>query len=67
MSALDDPRETPGLFGLTIDNDVWRVCGVYWCWFIAQMAVGMAMSILMFPIDVHDDGRDACATHRPRR
>lgn len=42
--------ETPGLFGLTIDNDVWRVYGVYWCWFIAQFAVSMAMSILMMPL-----------------
>jgi hypothetical protein len=42
--------ETPGLFGLTIDNDVWRVYGVYWCWFIAQFAVGMAVSILTMPL-----------------
>jgi hypothetical protein len=42
--------EAPGLFGLTIDNDVWRVYGVYWCWFIAQFAVSMAASILTMPL-----------------
>lgn len=42
--------ETPGLFGLTIDNDVWRVYGVYWCWFIAQFAVSTAVSILTLPL-----------------
>ncbi len=42
--------ETPGLLGLTIDNDVWRVYGVYWCWFIAQFVVSFAMSILTMPL-----------------
>jgi hypothetical protein len=42
--------EAPGLFGLTINNDVWRVWGVYWCWVIAQMAISMAMSIVMIPM-----------------
>lgn len=42
--------EAPGLFGLTINNDVWRVWGVYWCWMIAQFAVSMAASILTMPL-----------------
>lgn len=42
--------EAPGLFGLTINNDVWRVWGVYWCWLGAQMAVSTAMSMLMMPL-----------------
>lgn len=42
--------EAPGLFGITIDNDVWRVWGVYWCWLIAQFAIGMAMSIVTMPM-----------------
>jgi hypothetical protein len=42
--------EAPGLFGTTIDNDVWRVWGVYWCWLIAGLAVGMIASVLMIPV-----------------
>jgi hypothetical protein len=41
--------EAPGLFGLTIDNDTWRVWGVYWCWLVTNMAIGMVASMLMFP------------------
>lgn len=42
--------EAPGLFGLTINNDVWRVWGVYWCWLIAQFVVSTAVSILTMPL-----------------
>lgn len=42
--------EAPGLFGITIDNDVWRVWGVYWCWMIAGLVVGTMASILMIPV-----------------
>jgi hypothetical protein len=42
--------EAPGLFGITIDNDVWRVWGIYWCWLLAQFAVSSAMSILTMPL-----------------
>jgi hypothetical protein len=42
--------EAPGLFGLTLDHDTWRVYGVYWCWFLAHLVVGFAMSIVMMPI-----------------
>jgi hypothetical protein len=42
--------EAPGVFGFTIDNDVWRVYGVYWCWFIAQFVVSTATSILTMPL-----------------
>jgi len=42
--------EAPGLFGLTLGEDTWRVYGVYWCWFGAQMVISFAMSILMMPL-----------------
>jgi hypothetical protein len=42
--------EAPGLFGITLDNDTWRVWGVYWCWLVAHMAIGFAMSMLMVPV-----------------
>lgn len=42
--------ETPGLFGLTLNDDVWRVYGVYWCWFLAQFTVSFATSIIMMPV-----------------
>lgn len=41
--------EAPGLFGLTIDNDTWRVYGVYWCWFIAQIAISWVASLITMP------------------
>lgn len=41
--------EAPGLFGITLDYDVLRVYGVYWCWFVAHMAIGVVVSMLMFP------------------
>jgi hypothetical protein len=28
---------------------MWRVYGVYWCWFIGQMVISYAMSILLIP------------------
>jgi hypothetical protein len=42
--------EAPGVFGLTLGEDTWRVYGVYWCWFGAQMVISFAMSILMMPL-----------------
>src|SRR5262249_47612508 len=42
--------EAPGLCGLTLDADVWRVYGVYWCWFATQYIVSIAASFLIFPI-----------------
>jgi hypothetical protein len=42
--------EAPGLFGVTLDYDTWRVYGVYWCWFIGQFALSFAMSIVMMPV-----------------
>ena len=41
--------EAPGLFGLRLDYDTWRIYGIYWCWVIAQMAVSTAASMLMIP------------------
>lgn len=41
--------EAPGLFGLTFDHDMWRVYGVYWVWFIAQLILNFATSILAVP------------------
>lgn len=42
--------ETPGLFGLTLDHDTWRVYGVYWCWVALQYAIGMVAGIVMMPL-----------------
>ena len=42
--------EAPGLFGVTLDHDTWRVYGIYWCWFLAHMVISYALSILMVPI-----------------
>lgn len=42
--------EAPGLFGLTLDHDTWRVYGIYWCWLVTHMAIGMVASMLTMPI-----------------
>jgi hypothetical protein len=42
--------EAPGLYGLTLDRDMWRIYGIYWCWFLAQMAVSIATSLLLVPV-----------------
>jgi hypothetical protein len=41
--------EVPGLFGLTLDHDMWRVYGIYWCWFILNFAVSFAVSVVTMP------------------
>lgn len=41
--------EAPGLFGLTLNADTWRVWGVYWAWMLTQWVVGFVVSILTFP------------------
>lgn len=42
--------EAPGVFGLTFNNDTWRVYGVYWCWVVAKFVVSFAVSILTMPL-----------------
>jgi hypothetical protein len=42
--------EAPGLFGITIDNDTWRVWGVYWAWFLTHMVISMGVSMLTMPV-----------------
>jgi hypothetical protein len=42
--------EAPGLFGLTLGADTWRVYGVYWCWFLAQMVVSSVASVFAMPL-----------------
>jgi hypothetical protein len=42
--------EAPGPFGMVLNNDAWRVWGVYWIWLIVHIVVGFATSMLMFPI-----------------
>ena len=42
--------EAPGLFGLALDADTWRVYGVYWCWFLAHLTLSFGFGILMIPI-----------------
>jgi len=41
--------EAPGLFGLTLDYDTWRVYGVYWCWFLGYMVIGTIVGMLAMP------------------
>ncbi len=41
--------EAPGLFGITFNNDTWRVYGIYWCWWITQLAASMAVGMLTMP------------------
>jgi hypothetical protein len=48
--------EAPGLFGLALNNDTWRVYGVYWVWFVGQMAVSMACSMVLLPFMFADMG-----------
>lgn len=42
--------EAPGLFGLALDHDTWRVYGIYWCWLIGYMVIGTVVSILAMPL-----------------
>lgn len=42
--------EAPGLFGITIDNDAWRVWGIYWVWLLVNFAVSIAVSIVTMPL-----------------
>ncbi len=42
--------EAPGFFGWRVDDDVWRVYGIYWCWLIVHFAVGMVVGMVMMPI-----------------
>lgn len=42
--------EAPGLFGLTLDHDMWRVYGIYWCWFIGQFVVSTVVGIATMPL-----------------
>lgn len=37
--------ETKGLFGLALDEDTWRVYGIYWVWFLAFFLGFIAISI----------------------
>ena len=41
--------EAPGLFGIALDHDTWRVWGVHWCWLVVQMVISFAASIVMIP------------------
>ncbi len=42
--------EAPGWFGWRLDDDTWRVYGIYWCWLVTHLAVGMVVGTLMMPI-----------------
>jgi len=42
--------ESPGFFGLTLDHDTWRVYGVYWCWFVTNLAISTVAGMLMWPV-----------------
>lgn len=38
--------ERPGLFGLTLDDDTWRVYGVYWVWLLCGVVAWIGFAIL---------------------
>lgn len=42
--------EAPGLFGLTLGVDTWRVYSVYWFWLMGQLVISTALSFLAFPV-----------------
>jgi hypothetical protein len=39
--------ETRGFMGLSLGADTWRVWGVYWIWFLLNMAFSFVMSFIM--------------------
>jgi len=39
--------ETKGLFGLALDDDTWRIYGIYWVWFLLIMLGSIAFLIVM--------------------
>lgn len=39
--------EQAGFFGMSFDAPTWRVWGVYWVWFLLNLAFSIVMSILM--------------------
>lgn len=41
--------EAPGLFGLTLDHDTWRIYGIYWCWMVGYMVIGTVVSVIAMP------------------
>jgi hypothetical protein len=43
-------RQAPGLFGLNLSADTWRVYAGYWIWLVIQMVISMVVSILMMPL-----------------
>jgi hypothetical protein len=43
-------RQAPGLFGLNLSADTWRVYAGYWVWFAIQMVVSMVVGIVMMPL-----------------
>jgi hypothetical protein len=42
-------REAPGLFGLDLGADTWRVYSSYWVWFFVNLGVSMAASLVATP------------------
>jgi hypothetical protein len=43
-------REAPGLFGLNLGADTWRVYSGYWLWFAISTGVSMAVSTVTTPL-----------------
>ncbi len=39
--------ETKGFFGLALDDDTWRVYGIYWVWFVGFIIGAIAFLIIM--------------------
>ncbi len=44
--------EKPGLFGMTLGPDTWRVWGTYWVWFGLNIAASMATSLVVLLVSI---------------
>lgn len=51
--------EKPGLFGLTLGADTWRVWGTYWVWFGLNIAASFVVGILVLIVGVSMGGLGA--------
>lgn len=39
--------ERPGMFGMTLDSDTWRVYGAYWMWVVFALGIYIAFFVLL--------------------
>lgn len=50
--------ERPGLFGLTLGADTWRVWGVYWVWFALNMGASLVIGLIAIIVALAMGGPD---------